>query len=180
MSPSKMEMRKRIKELFSHKTKETLLEKSEELSSKLFKFVKKDLTLGAYYPLEDEALWFINWDVNKVRLAFPRVGTDTMRFILSSMDELKDWSHAGISFKAPPEENIEVIPDAIIIPGRAFDIKGNRLGRGKGFFDKYLAGFKGIKIGICFDFQIFENIPLEPHDLAMDYVVTDKRILKME
>ena len=178
-----MEMRKHIKNMFSQITKETLLKKSEELSAQLLKFVasfKEGKVTGAYYPLEDEALWFINWDVNRAELAFPRIESDSMRFIRSSLDELKDWSENGISFKAPPEGNPEVTPDVLLIPGRAFDDKGNRLGRGKGFFDKYLANFKGIKIGICFDFQIFENIPLEPHDQAMDYVVTEKRILKME
>jgi len=183
MSPSKMEVRKHIKEMFSHVTKETLLEKSEELSAQLFTFLdgyKEGLTVGAYYPLEDEALWFINWDVNKVRFAFPRIGSNSMRFILSTLDELKDWSENGISFKAPPKENPEVVPDVLIIPGRAFDDKGNRLGRGKGFFDRYLADFSGLKIGVCFDFQVIEVIPLEPHDLPMDIVVTEKRILKME
>jgi len=178
-----MEMRIHVKSMFSLMTKETLLEKSEGLSARLLEFVagfQEGLTVGAYYPLKDEALWFINWDVNKVRLAFPRIGFDSMKFILSSLDELKEWSEGGISFKAPPEGNPQVTPDVLLIPGRAFKVEGDRLGRGKGFFDKYLADFKGTKIGICFDFQIFENIPLEPHDQPMDYVVTEKRILKME
>ena len=183
MSPSKMELRLHVKSMFSLMTKETLLEKSEGLSARLLEFLagfKEGMTVGAYYPLGDEALWFINWDVNKVSLAFPRIGSDSMKFIHSSLDELKEWSEGGISFKSPPMDNPEVDPDVLLIPGRAFNDKGDRLGRGKGFFDKYLAGFKGIKIGICFDFQIFENIPLEPHDRPMDYVVTEKRILKME
>jgi 5-formyltetrahydrofolate cyclo-ligase len=183
MSPSKMEMRIHVKSMFSLMTKEALLEKSEELSAQLFECLagfKEGITIGAYYPLADEAQWFINWDVNKVRLSFPRIGSNSMEFVLSGLDELKEWRGEGISFRSPPEGNPKVAPDVLLIPGRAFNEKGDRLGRGKGFFDKYLAGFKGTKIGICFDFQIFENIPLEPHDLPMDYVVTEKRILKME
>lgn len=164
-------------------TKEALLEKSEELSAQLLKFVssfKEGKIIGAFYPLEDETLWFINWDVNKANLAFPRIDSNSMKFFQSTLDELKDWSDNGISFKAPPVGNPVVTPDVLLIPGRAFDDKGNRLGRGKGFFDKYLADFSGLKIGICFDFQVIEVIPLEPHDLPMDFVVTEKRILKME
>ncbi|MDD4609008.1 MAG: 5-formyltetrahydrofolate cyclo-ligase [Bacteroidaceae bacterium] len=54
------------------------------------------------------------------------------------------------------------------IPGVAFDKKGNRLGRGKGYYDKLLPNIAGLKWGICFDFQVRESLPHEEHDIQMD------------
>ena len=62
--------------------------------------------------------------------------------------------------------------DIAIIPGVAFDKNFNRLGRGRGYYDRFLASFPGVKIGICFDFQIVSAIPCEPHDVKMDAIVT--------
>lgn len=62
--------------------------------------------------------------------------------------------------------------DVAVIPGMAFDRSGHRPGRGKGYYDRMLAQMPQIyKIGICFDFQLFENIPHDTHDILMDEVI---------
>lgn len=62
--------------------------------------------------------------------------------------------------------------DLVIVPGIAFDQGGNRLGRGKGYYDRTLPLLSNAyKIGLCFPFQILESIPHEEHDIKMDYVV---------
>lgn len=67
-------------------------------------------------------------------------------------------------------------PDLILVPGLAFDARGGRLGKGKGFYDRYLPGARGLKAGVAYDVQIAEkNLPLDAHDQSMDAVVTDKR-----
>jgi len=68
--------------------------------------------------------------------------------------------------------------DAIIVPGLAFDLNKNRLGRGKGCYDKYLKNYNGIKIGLCKETQIIEKVPVEEHDIKMDIIVTEKRVIK--
>lgn len=69
--------------------------------------------------------------------------------------------------------------DAICVPGLAFDGYGNRLGQGGGWYDRVLADAQhALKIGIAFDWQIVDELPYEPHDVCMDYVVTDLRTLK--
>jgi 5-formyltetrahydrofolate cyclo-ligase len=68
--------------------------------------------------------------------------------------------------------------DAIIVPGLAFDLNKNRLGRGKGCYDKYLKNYNGIKIGLCKEMQIIDEVPVEEHDVKMDYIVTEKRVIK--
>lgn len=65
--------------------------------------------------------------------------------------------------------------DLALVPGLGFDVRGHRLGRGKGHYDRLLAGFTGMKIGVAFDFQIVTEVPREPHDIALDAVVTPTR-----
>ena len=67
--------------------------------------------------------------------------------------------------------------DMLLIPGIAFDPAMNRLGRGLGFFDRFLARIKGKKIGIAYDCQILSNIPYESHDVRMDKIITEARIV---
>ena len=61
--------------------------------------------------------------------------------------------------------------DIALIPGLAFDAQGHRLGRGKGYYDRFLAAFKGKTIGVCFDFQKVAEVPVDAHDIAVDSVV---------
>lgn len=67
--------------------------------------------------------------------------------------------------------------DLIVVPGLGFDARGWRLGRGKGFYDRILSEASGVKCGICFDEQIVEGIPVEPHDVAVDFLATPTRWL---
>ena len=64
-----------------------------------------------------------------------------------------------------------------LIPGLGFDLKGHRLGRGRGYYDRLLNGATGMKTGIGYDCQIFDALPYEPHDIGVDYVVTETRIV---
>lgn len=68
--------------------------------------------------------------------------------------------------------------DFSVIPGVSFDAQGNRLGRGKGYYDKLLPLLPSYNIGICYDFQVSEKIPTEPFDRIMDEVWTENGKLK--
>ena len=64
--------------------------------------------------------------------------------------------------------------DLIIVPGVAFDRKGNRMGRGRGFYDRLLKSTpNAVKVGVAYDFQMLDEIPVEPHDVKMDRVITE-------
>ena len=68
--------------------------------------------------------------------------------------------------------------DLIITPGIAFDKNGHRLGWGKAYYDKFLEKTGDLlKIGLGFDFQIVENLPIDSHDIPMDIVITEKRTI---
>ena len=72
--------------------------------------------------------------------------------------------------------------DVMVVPGVAFDRNGGRLGRGKGYYDRYISreGFRAECIGVCFDFQLFDELPTEPHDRAMDMVVSNNSKFKIQ
>jgi len=77
-----------------------------------------------------------------------------------------------------PHEEI----DLVIVPGVAFDMHGFRLGRGGGYYDRYLARFSRntATIGVCFDIQFVEEIPTEPTDIAVHAVVSDRRAVQRD
>lgn len=62
--------------------------------------------------------------------------------------------------------------ELVVVPAVAYDRRGNRLGRGKGFYDRLLKTTKATKIGIGYEFQLVDEVPTEPHDVAMDIIIT--------
>jgi 5-formyltetrahydrofolate cyclo-ligase len=68
--------------------------------------------------------------------------------------------------------------DLVLVPGMAFDLSGNRIGRGQGFYDRLLEKVSGIKCGVGYDFQLLKKIPIEPHDAKVDFILTPERCLK--
>ncbi len=64
------------------------------------------------------------------------------------------------------------------MPGLAFDRQGNRLGYGKGCYDKLLKNLTAVRIGICFEAQLVESVPSNKNDQKMDFVITAKGIVK--
>jgi len=80
----------------------------------------------------------------------------------------------GILEPTPMNEEVSVNSlDVIFIPGIAFDHKGFRLGYGGGFYDRVLRDTKAFKIGVCYSFQLVESLPVEPHDVPVDFIFTE-------
>lgn len=112
------------------------------------------------------------------RAVIPVSDTDTHTIIpslITSETELVKGAY-GI---CEPRTAVPVSPDEIdaaLIPGLAFGRNGGRLGFGAGYYDRFLSVFRGVKIGICHDFQLLGSVPMLPHDAAMDMIITEKRI----
>ena len=97
-------------------------------------------------------------------------GNDLQLLLYAGKESLKTGAF-GIS--EPTEDCIAVQEreiDLIIVPGVAFDRQRNRLGRGKGFYDRLLSTLDIPKIGVCYDFQLKDRIPVEPFDQKMDLI----------
>lgn len=70
--------------------------------------------------------------------------------------------------------------ELIVVPAVAYDKRGNRLGRGKGFYDRLLQSTRATKIGIGYDFQLFDELPVEEHDVPMDIVITQRHYITVK
>jgi 5-formyltetrahydrofolate cyclo-ligase len=68
--------------------------------------------------------------------------------------------------------------DFVLVPGLAYDMMGRRLGRGKGYFDRLLAGVQGHKCGVAFDWQVVEEVPVEGHDVGVHSLLTPSRFVR--
>jgi 5-formyltetrahydrofolate cyclo-ligase len=68
--------------------------------------------------------------------------------------------------------------DLVLVPGLAFDLQGNRLGRGRGFYDRLLEKASGVKCGVGYDFQLLEKIPAESHDAKVNFILIPARCVK--
>ncbi len=93
----------------------------------------------------------------------------------------KDHLRKG-AFDIPEPEMLSSLPEAmqpdvIIVPGVAFDRQLNRLGRGKGYYDRLLSQPDAPAIGLAFSFQLRDRIPTEPHDRKMTRIITDNEIV---
>lgn len=106
-------------------------------------------------------------------LCWPRVDGGTLTFRACPEEALVPGFRPWLP--EPPPEAPVVQPAALVVPGRAFTRQGGRLGRGAGFYDRALSALpQGLKIGYCFEFQRLQELPLEPHDEPVDWLVTDQ------
>ena len=117
---------------------------------------------------------------NKI-VCLPRVTEDNMDFYrIYSLNDKFEKSKFNVLEPIIDENNYISADkiDLLIVPGVCFDIYKNRLGYGKGYYDRYLENANLIKIGICFDEQIVRSrkIPISKNDIMLDKVVSDKNI----
>jgi len=86
------------------------------------------------------------------------------------------WCARRGSATAVPEDDVDADwPDVIVVPGTAFTARGERLGQGGGWYDRFLPGRRAdaVTIGVCFAPQLVDRLPVEDHDVLLDCVVTD-------
>lgn len=131
-----------------------------------------------------------------VRVASPRMGiaggsvkTDPRVEASWIGDWERDFERAlragGTVEVRSPREGLAVVDprelDVVIVPGLAFDVRGGRLGRGGGWYDRYLPRLRAdaVKIGVAWESQIVERVPVEAHDVQMDWVVTEGRAVEV-
>lgn len=68
--------------------------------------------------------------------------------------------------------------DLVIVPAVAYDRRGNRVGRGKGYYDRLLSRMKAVRVGVAYDFQLVDDVEVEPHDHGVDFVITPTHFIK--
>ena len=112
---------------------------------------------------------------------FPRCYAESkMKYFRAySLDELKE---DAFNIKAPLDSAEEYTPqpsDICIVPAMAYDKKGYRLGYGKGFYDRFLSGFDGIKVGFCYKDFLVPDLPKGRFDVSVDLLVTQDGVVSL-
>lgn len=191
----KSELRKEIHNRKRQFTQEQLGELSLSAISQLKRHpkIKAAHTLLLYESLPDEVNtheWLDELVLEGKRVLLPVV-TDEENMILREYTGNQDLAEGFFHIMEPigkpfPKSRYKEI-EVAIIPGMSFDKKGHRLGRGKGYYDRFLSQWESkdfaqhldkqswvlYKIGVCFDFQKESSIPSESHDIVMDEVITN-------
>ena len=133
-----------------------------------------------YHSLPDElqTIKFLQKWHDRKRFFLPRVNGVNLDILPYEETRLELGS---FHIEEPTGDDVVDVDDIelMVIPAVAFDRKGNRLGRGKGFYDRLLSTSKATKIGVGYEFQLFDDLPSEPHDVAMDMVITQKTLIKL-
>ncbi len=132
-------------------------------------------SLGLYSALKGEYPLLSKHLFSRWKIALPFIDGKEMKF---SLVEENILDHK-VDYDLNPEfRGDEVAPDALIIPALAYDKSGVRLGRGGGFYDRYLSDYTGLTIGISKNFV--EELPEEDHDQRVQYVFNLKEIIKVK
>lgn len=131
-----------------------------------------------YYSLPDELPTveaIDRWSGFK-NLFLPRVNGDELDIL--PYDPAKLF-HGAYNIVEPTGDTLVDVADIdlIIVPGVAFDRAGNRLGRGKGFYDRLLCNARAVKVGVAYQCQIVESIPTDEYDIPMDLIVADNEVI---
>ena len=140
--------------------------------------IREGANVGCKVTLRNEKMYEFAYKLFTV--ALPRVmGNDMMFYKIDSVKEHLEKSKFGIEEpKANSENYIDVKSiDLVIVPGVCFDTEKNRVGFGKGFYDRFLRNHNISTIAICFDEQILkhEKIPTSPFDVQVEKIITEQR-----
>lgn len=171
------------------KARKTMLSAAEKIAAARAAFARLEESAAfimadrilLYHSLPDELSTeeFIDKWHNRKHFFLPRVNGVNLDILPYDRSRL----HLGaFNIEEPDGDDLTDISsiELIIVPAVAFDRNGNRVGRGKGYYDRLLADTKATKIGIGYDFQFIDgdDIEADDHDVPLDIIITDRRHLR--
>ncbi len=181
----KRKLRQTVKESILNLTVEQRHSYDRELIRHFFKLVHEvfpgnlqNLTILSYMPLPDEPdLTGIMAQLSGSNIVLPVTESDfTLTLRLANQNLIQGRYNISEPPESSPTVSVSEI-DLALIPGRAFSRKGKRLGRGKGYYDRFLSEYSGPTIGLCYDEQLFDSVPHESHDKSCHYIITPTQII---
>ena len=144
----------------------------------------KNPKIMLFYPIGKEArVLDLTWLAPQCRYYLPRC-VDAESFEVVEYQSASDFILDKMGIPAPSHE-ASVLPkedlDLILVPGLGFDRNGYRIGYGKGYYDRFLKDFKGVSVGIAFEFQIMA-LPLvtDQWDVPVDYLLSERGLLEIK
>lgn len=184
----KNQIRKQLIKTRKNLSQEEVLEKSKIIKNKLFKMkdFKQASTILFYVSYDNEVYtheMIKEQLTNSKIIVVPIADKKCRRLILSKLENWNDLTVGAYSILEPKKERINEVNidsiDLILVPGLGFDEKGRRIGHGKGYYDNLLKNSnQALYIGLAFECQIVKHIPTEKHDIPIDKIVTEKRIIE--
>lgn len=161
--------------------------RAAELLAQTPEFQSADVVM-IFLSMEDEIdtcqVALLAWEANKTVVA-PHIAWNARKLTPVELRSLSDAeSNAGQSWKDHPFDGkpmpIEEV-DLVLVPALAYSKDGHRLGRGLGFYDRFLTefNFRGTSCGFGFDFQLADSLPIEAHDARLKMLVTEGRVLRL-
>lgn len=181
---TKKEIRKQIRKIRNHLEPNVWQDATEKITSNVIQsdLFRESTDLLCYINIEGEVgthqIIEEAWRLGK-NVWVPKVFGDDMEFYcIHSFSELEEGAF-GVPEPSGKEEREELAYGLMIVPGVAFDRKCNRIGYGKGFYDRYIKTHPDMNtMGIAFDVQILEQIPTEECDQPLDMVITETLTLE--
>lgn len=175
----KHELRQRIRQMKRQFTPQQLEELSIPILTRLQPLLYDANVVMAYYSLPDEVYTHDLLDtlVEAGKTVLLPMVVDDKTMVLRRYRSKNDLREGAFHIMEPigePFTDFSII-DVILVPGVAFDVQGHRLGRGRGYYDRFLyslrTGTNVRSIGMCFDFQKVSEVPVGPDDVPVDMVV---------
>ena len=131
---------------------------------------------------ELDTLPFVEDLIREGRVVLVPVGGKERTLVWSRIESLAEATPSTFGILEPRSECIRPVePPAgslAVVPGIVFTRDGGRIGYGAGYYDRFLAGFEGVKIGLAYEAQLAAAIPMEPHDVPLDIVVTEVAVYR--
>jgi 5-formyltetrahydrofolate cyclo-ligase len=164
---------------------ESLLESaSREIISNLISTTafKTSSTIALYMAIRGEInlnnLFGICWKAGK-KTCIPVYNDIKKQYEMALVTRETQFTTGHYGIKEPENPTPMALKDIdlMVVPGAAFDRTGNRLGRGGGYYDRFLFGFSGVSVAVSFDFQVIPSVPTDSHDEAVDLIVTNSEII---
>jgi 5-formyltetrahydrofolate cyclo-ligase len=178
----KANWRKQLRTQFAALSSQERDLKTEQLLEHLTKFLNSQShTWCLYQALESEiSLSELPVRTTHLRWVYPKVINTQLQFL----DPVKGFEKAYAGIQEPVLEGASSVDlkdiSGFLIPGLGFDRKGIRIGKGKGFYDRALSSYAGIKIGVVFSSLIVDELPKDPWDVGMDFLATEKGVFEVQ
>ena len=185
-----MQNKEKLRIKFKKIRKKNYFEVNNNFFKPVFSFLKnskkKLIKISLYYPTNYEVntLKFFelnNFKKNVITLLPSIASGEIMKFYRWNYLDVLKVNKYGIL--EPSVKKKIIIPDLILVPLLSFDSKNNRLGYGKGYYDKFLNKYLRlnkhiITIGVAFSFQKYNKLPISKHDVKLNYIITEKGLLR--
>jgi len=173
--PSKSSLRQQLREQLKKLTAASRHQASIQMAAFLPEFAAWNVArrIYAFSPLTNEPD-LTRWDWSGKSLALPRMTATGLEFHQVSGFSALPIHSLGMA-EPPADAPAALPPDLVLVPGLGFDRQGHRLGRGAGYYDRFLATLPSAtwRIGVGFECQVRDSIPTEPHDIRLHGLVTE-------